>query len=123
GGATRPRPLRRLTRSSRLPHPPRTSGLSDQCRGRWSCTAPAAARKGASGQGSWWLGSPFAATPAKRGGGRGEVATPMEDGDGTRSLFQAVLWGAEAAYISWLLPYAPGDPVWAISQATNSASL
>ncbi|CAN6235261.1 unnamed protein product, partial [Urochloa humidicola] len=60
---------------------------------------------------------PFA---AKRGGGRGEVAA--EDGDGTRSLFQAALWGAEAAYILWLflLPYAPGDPVWAISQATIS---
>jgi hypothetical protein len=47
---------------------------------------------------------PFA---AKRGGGRGEVAA--EDGDGTRSLLQAALWGAEAAYILWLflLPYAP----------------
>lgn len=35
-------------------------------------------------------------------------------------LLQAALWGAEAAYIIWLflLPYAPGDPVWAISQAT-----
>ncbi|OEL28220.1 hypothetical protein BAE44_0010761 [Dichanthelium oligosanthes] len=62
---------------------------------------------------------PFA---AKRGGGRGEVATPTEDGEGTRSLLQAALWGAEAAYILWLflLPYAPGDPVWAISQATIS---
>ncbi|CAL5031632.1 unnamed protein product [Urochloa decumbens] len=60
---------------------------------------------------------PFA---AKRGGGRGEVAA--EDGDGTRSLLQAALWGAEGAYILWLflLPYAPGDPVWAISQATIS---
>ncbi|RLM64768.1 uncharacterized protein C2845_PM16G09980 [Panicum miliaceum] len=60
---------------------------------------------------------PFA---AKRGGGRGEVAA--EDGDGTRSLLQAALWGAEAAYILWLflLPYAPGDPAWAISQATIS---
>jgi len=60
---------------------------------------------------------PFA---AKRGGGRGEVTA--EDGDGTRSLLQAALWGAEAAYILWLflLPYAPGDPVWAISQATIS---
>nr|CAB3484763.1 unnamed protein product [Digitaria exilis] len=59
---------------------------------------------------------------AKRGGGRGEVATPTEDGDGTRSLLQAALWGAEAAYILWLflLPYSPGDPVWAISQATIS---
>jgi len=47
---------------------------------------------------------PFA---ARRGGGRGEVAA--EDGDGTRALLQAALWGAEAAYILWLflLPYAP----------------
>ncbi|XP_078433395.1 uncharacterized protein LOC144704743 [Wolffia australiana] len=35
---------------------------------------------------------------------------------------QASLWIAEAAYILWLflLPYAPGDPVWAISPATVS---
>ncbi|CAN6268127.1 unnamed protein product [Urochloa humidicola] len=60
---------------------------------------------------------PFA---AKRGGGRGEVTA--EDGDGTLSLLQAALWGAEGAYILWLflLPYAPGDAVWAISQATIS---
>ncbi|KAG0526136.1 hypothetical protein BDA96_06G119600 [Sorghum bicolor] len=58
--------------------------------------------------------APFA---AKR---RGEVAA--EAADGTRALLQAALWGAEAAYILWLflLPYAPGDPVWAISQATIS---
>ncbi|KAJ1271363.1 hypothetical protein BS78_06G123300 [Paspalum vaginatum] len=58
---------------------------------------------------------------AKRGGrGRGEMA--VEDGDGSRALLQAALWGAEAAYILWLflLPYAPGDPAWAISQATIS---
>uniref|UniRef100_A0ACD5UBH1 Uncharacterized protein n=1 Tax=Avena sativa TaxID=4498 RepID=A0ACD5UBH1_AVESA len=55
---------------------------------------------------------------AKRGGGGGEVSS--SDGEGTRALLQAALWGAEAAYILWLflLPYAPGDPVWAISQAT-----
>ncbi|TVU14164.1 hypothetical protein EJB05_37611, partial [Eragrostis curvula] len=58
------------------------------------------------------------APAAKRG--RGEVAA--EEEGGSRSLFQATLWGAEAAYILWLflLPYAPGDPVWAISQATIS---
>ncbi|XP_047068102.1 uncharacterized protein LOC124676066 [Lolium rigidum] len=54
---------------------------------------------------------------AKRGGGGGVSSS---DGEGTRVLLQAALWGAEAAYIIWLflLPYAPGDPVWAISQAT-----
>ncbi|CAN6248938.1 unnamed protein product [Urochloa humidicola] len=81
--------------------------------------------RGAQGAGSW-PGRLVARAPvpfaAKRGGGRGEVTTPTEDGDGARSLFQAALWGAEAAYILWLflLPYAPGDPVWAISQATIS---
>ncbi|XP_062186146.1 uncharacterized protein LOC133889706 [Phragmites australis] len=55
---------------------------------------------------------------AKRG--RGELAA--EDAAGSRRLLRTVLWGAEAAYIIWLflLPYAPGDPVWAISQATVS---
>jgi hypothetical protein len=45
------------------------------------------------------------ASAAKRG--RGEVAA--EDESGSRALFQAALWGAEAAYILWLflLPYAP----------------
>ncbi|XP_037478093.1 uncharacterized protein LOC119355394 [Triticum dicoccoides] len=55
---------------------------------------------------------------AKRGGAGGEASS--SDGEGTRVLLQAALWGAEAAYILWLflLPYAPGDPLWAISQAT-----
>ncbi|VAH48541.1 unnamed protein product [Triticum turgidum subsp. durum] len=52
---------------------------------------------------------------AKRGGEASSIG-----GEGTRMLLQAALWGAEAAYILWLflLPYAPGDPLWAISQAT-----
>ncbi|EMS68822.1 hypothetical protein TRIUR3_19321 [Triticum urartu] len=55
---------------------------------------------------------------AKRGGAGGEASS--SDGEGTRVLLQAALWAAEAAYILWLflLPYAPGDPLWAISQAT-----
>ncbi|OWM75787.1 hypothetical protein CDL15_Pgr009431 [Punica granatum] len=48
--------------------------------------------------------------------------TPDEDGgnDLRRMVVQALLWGAEAAYVLWLflLPYAPGDPVWAISSET-----
>uniref|UniRef100_A0A0D9ZLR6 Uncharacterized protein n=1 Tax=Oryza glumipatula TaxID=40148 RepID=A0A0D9ZLR6_9ORYZ len=54
------------------------------------------------------------------GGGGGEFAS--DDGGGARALLRATLWGAEAAYILWLflLPYAPGDPVWGISQATIS---
>lgn len=37
-----------------------------------------------------------------------------------RQAQQAALWTAEAAYIIWLflLPYAPGDPVWAIKSDT-----
>ncbi|KAI3978730.1 hypothetical protein MKX01_015905 [Papaver californicum] len=35
-------------------------------------------------------------------------------------VLQLLLWAAEGVYIVWLflLPYAPGDPVWAISQDT-----
>lgn len=50
----------------------------------------------------------------ERGRGQEESRTPQY------TLLQAALWGVEAAYIIWLflLPYAPGDPVWAISPAT-----
>uniref|UniRef100_A0A453C5B5 Uncharacterized protein n=2 Tax=Aegilops tauschii subsp. strangulata TaxID=200361 RepID=A0A453C5B5_AEGTS len=73
------------------------------------CTAPSLRRAGARAP------PPCA---AKRGGAGGEASST--DGEGTRALLQAALWGAEAAYIFWLflLPYAPGDPLWAISQAT-----
>ncbi|KAG4109461.1 hypothetical protein ERO13_A13G053600v2 [Gossypium hirsutum] len=43
------------------------------------------------------------------------------DQDGPlRRVLQLSLWAAEAVYILWLflLPYAPGDPVWAISSNT-----
>ncbi|XVF03420.1 hypothetical protein REPUB_Repub04eG0259900 [Reevesia pubescens] len=49
------------------------------------------------------------------------VMTSTEDGDGSlRRVLQLALWTAEAVYILWLflLPYAPGDPVWAISSDT-----
>ncbi|KAK3142386.1 hypothetical protein QOZ80_4BG0345810 [Eleusine coracana subsp. coracana] len=69
----------------------------------------------------WRSISRAAPLPSATKRGRGEVAVEEEE-DGSRALFQAALWGAEAAYILWLflLPYAPGDPVWAISQATIS---
>ncbi|KAK2635834.1 hypothetical protein Ddye_030626 [Dipteronia dyeriana] len=40
--------------------------------------------------------------------------------DSMRRVVQFLLWTAEAVYILWLfiLPYAPGDPVWAISSET-----
>ncbi|KAJ4973550.1 hypothetical protein NE237_006724 [Protea cynaroides] len=46
-----------------------------------------------------------------------------EDGDSNgirRQALQLLLWAAEGVYILWLflLPYAPGDPVWAISSDT-----
>ncbi|KAL6845863.1 hypothetical protein ACP4OV_024438 [Aristida adscensionis] len=80
---------------------------------------PLALRGGRSSPGRF-VGRAPAPFAAKRGGGRGEAAA--EGGDGSRALLQAALWGAEAAYILWLflLPYAPGDPAWAISQATIS---
>ncbi|XP_022776981.1 uncharacterized protein LOC111318395 [Durio zibethinus] len=49
------------------------------------------------------------------------VSTSEEGEDGSlRRVFQVALWAAEAVYILWLflLPYAPGDPVWAISSST-----
>ncbi|XP_072990288.1 uncharacterized protein [Typha latifolia] len=52
---------------------------------------------------------------------RGVEASEPEDATLKRGL-QAALWAAEAAYILWLflLPYAPGDPVWAIKPSTVS---
>nr|DAD31752.1 TPA_asm: hypothetical protein HUJ06_010603 [Nelumbo nucifera] len=46
-----------------------------------------------------------------------------EDGQQGRVLQQLVLWTAEGVYIVWLflLPYAPGDPVWAISSDTENS--
>lgn len=44
-----------------------------------------------------------------------------DEGDSdVRRVLQILLWAAEAVYILWLflLPYAPGDPVWAISSET-----
>ncbi|XP_062111167.1 uncharacterized protein LOC133822743 [Humulus lupulus] len=49
-----------------------------------------------------------------------------EDLDGNlRRALQVLLWVAEGVYILWLflLPYAPGDPVWAISSDTVNSLL
>ncbi|KAF7133476.1 hypothetical protein RHSIM_Rhsim09G0110000 [Rhododendron simsii] len=48
------------------------------------------------------------------------AAAEKGDGDNARRVLQSVLWVAEGVYIFWLflLPYAPGDPVWAISSET-----
>ncbi|XP_076947862.1 uncharacterized protein LOC143619934 [Bidens hawaiensis] len=48
-------------------------------------------------------------------------ATDVElDDNNRRKVLQSLLWAAEGVYIIWLflLPYAPGDPVWAISSDT-----
>ncbi|CAM8984074.1 unnamed protein product [Rhodiola kirilowii] len=44
----------------------------------------------------------------------------VDDNANQKRIVQASLWFAEAVYILWLflLPYAPGGPVWAISPAT-----
>ncbi|KAH0756843.1 hypothetical protein KY290_020336 [Solanum tuberosum] len=54
------------------------------------------------------------------GGGGGGVDSIIERDDKLRKLTQAILWTAEGVYVLWLflLPYAPGDPVWAISSET-----
>jgi len=50
------------------------------------------------------------------------TTTAAEKGDdgNVRRVLQSILWAAEGVYILWLflLPYAPGDPVWAISSET-----
>lgn len=54
------------------------------------------------------------------GGGPSEKQHAWEESRSLRRAQQAALWAAEAAYILWLflLPYAPGDPVWAIKSDT-----
>ncbi|XP_058107961.1 uncharacterized protein LOC131251321 [Magnolia sinica] len=49
----------------------------------------------------------------------------LEEGVQQRRGQQIVLWAAESAYVLWLflLPYAPGDPVWAIKPDTIDALL
>lgn len=56
-------------------------------------------------------------TTAATGGGDSSVSEL--DGN-VRILLRAVLWVAEGVYVLWLflLPYAPGDPVWAITSET-----
>ncbi|GAV59191.1 hypothetical protein CFOL_v3_02722 [Cephalotus follicularis] len=51
---------------------------------------------------------------------RKPTSTEVEGNHNTRRLLQIMLWVAEGVYILWLflLPYAPGDPVWAISAET-----
>ncbi|XP_023538820.1 uncharacterized protein LOC111799629 [Cucurbita pepo subsp. pepo] len=43
-----------------------------------------------------------------------------EGNSDVRRVLQILLWAAEGVYVLWLflLPYAPGDPVWAISSET-----
>ncbi|XP_039144290.1 uncharacterized protein LOC120281662 [Dioscorea cayenensis subsp. rotundata] len=63
----------------------------------------------------------FGPCKAKNREGFNEELQVQEDGDPVRRIaLQAALWSAEAAYILWLflLPYAPGDPVWSIKPET-----
>lgn len=59
-------------------------------------------------------------TRASGSGGGGGVDSIIERDDTLRKLKQAILWTVEGVYVLWLflLPYAPGDPVWAISSET-----
>ncbi|XP_019236384.1 PREDICTED: uncharacterized protein LOC109216665 isoform X2 [Nicotiana attenuata] len=54
------------------------------------------------------------------GGGGGGMDSILERDEKIRKLTQSILWTAEGVYVLWLflLPYAPGDPVWAISSET-----
>ncbi|XP_009778618.1 uncharacterized protein LOC107801346 isoform X1 [Nicotiana tabacum] len=59
-------------------------------------------------------------TTGAGGGGGGGMDSILERDEKIRKLTQAILWTAEGVYVLWLflLPYAPGDPVWAISSET-----
>ncbi|KAG7563532.1 hypothetical protein ISN44_As10g003300 [Arabidopsis suecica] len=54
-----------------------------------------------------------------------ETATVDVEDDSLRRIVRYLLWSSEAVYILWLflLPYAPGDPVWAISSETVNSLL
>ncbi|KAL2546494.1 hypothetical protein Fot_15727 [Forsythia ovata] len=60
----------------------------------------------------------FPSTTVAATGGGGSSVSELDDN--VRKILQAVLWVAEGVYVFWLflLPYAPGDPVWAISSET-----
>ncbi|KAL7132517.1 hypothetical protein ABFS83_12G079500 [Erythranthe nasuta] len=60
----------------------------------------------------------FISTTSAATSGGGDSVSELDDN--ARKLLQALLWIAEGVYIIWLflLPYAPGDPVWAISSET-----
>nr|GMD80450.1 Monocarboxylate transporter 6 like [Ipomoea batatas] len=57
---------------------------------------------------------------AKSGGSDDGSILEKHDNVQRRRLIQTILWIAEGVYVLWLflLPYAPGDPVWRISSAT-----
>ncbi|CAL0315319.1 unnamed protein product [Lupinus luteus] len=53
------------------------------------------------------------------------LTTTSSADDNFRTVLRIALWVAEGVYILWLflLPYAPGDPAWAISSDTINAVL
>ncbi|KAM7464359.1 hypothetical protein LguiA_032480 [Lonicera macranthoides] len=60
----------------------------------------------------------------RKSSGCATTETPISEEDGNvRRFLQLILWAAEGVYILWLflLPYAPGDPVWAISSETANS--
>ncbi|XP_044488564.1 uncharacterized protein LOC123213235 [Mangifera indica] len=70
--------------------------------------------------------SPIVCHAARRKPTVADAATASVEGNDTvRRVLQLCLWTAEAVYILWLflLPFAPGDPVWAISSETVNSLL
>ncbi|KAI3467113.1 hypothetical protein Pfo_023776 [Paulownia fortunei] len=69
---------------------------------------------------AWTLGTHRKFISIKTASTSGGGGSMSELDDNVRKLLQAFLWAAEGVYIIWLflLPYAPGDPVWAISSET-----
>ncbi|KAM1303045.1 hypothetical protein TB2_020355 [Malus domestica] len=68
----------------------------------------------------WGIGLPNAAFTTARNPRKELQIEAAHENDGSERLLQIAAWLAEGVYILWpfLLPYAPGDPVWGISLDT-----
>lgn len=112
-------PLSLTHRHPPLPTPPlKSKPQSTQFRTK---TTPSTSFLGLSLGGTQKLRANFFCSAAPRKSSSATSSTPIPEDDGNlRRALQFLLWTAEGIYILWLflLPYAPGDPVWAISTET-----
>ncbi|GJP41260.1 hypothetical protein CLOM_g925 [Closterium sp. NIES-68] len=126
-----PRPLRTSLSASplRLPARPTCAHHEGPC----CASGPRGSRGAQPGrEGQWgpWQGE--VERVSARGGRRGVVARAAgggggdeelgagQSGDGLDAVLSKAVWAGFGIYMLWLfvLPYAPGDPAWSISEAT-----